>query len=130
MATLKLMNSTMMPQEGFYRCEKISPEEARNLFQQFQGKVESYIGYPDTAQYMEQVLRATVPLSRATTTFEKGDKALVCKLAYRLTDPNNKGKNCPKEQDYEWYVITYYGDREQDLLSELDSMVNIRIYGR
>lgn len=103
---VKLMNSAMMPVEGVYKLRKITVDEARMVVAKA-AKIESYIGYPDTANYMSHVLGIEVPISRAETTLEDGDIMLICRLRYRVQNPQEKGKFVPKDDDFEWFVAEY-----------------------
>jgi hypothetical protein len=121
--TVKLMNSAMMPEEGFYRCRSISPEEARWIIKQNNAQIESYIGYPETAQYMEKTLGVPVPVNRGNTRFDAGDIALICKLRYRVANPAEKGKQNIDTRDYEWFIVEYYGDRVLDVIQQLEQEI-------
>jgi len=106
---LVLMNSTMMPCEGFYRAKKISENEARLVvLDHFTRPIESFVGYPETASYMAEVLGVGVPVNRSQAELEDEDVILVCKLAYRIQDPAQKGNLKPESKDYEWWVIHYW----------------------
>ena len=100
-----LMNSTMCPAEGTYVVEKITPEIAKQLVQKAD-KVESYIGYPQTAEYMSRVLGIAVPVNRGETVLHNGDTVIVCKLKYRVANPATKGEGV-NEEDFEWWKMTY-----------------------
>jgi hypothetical protein len=104
---LKLMNSAMMPVPGTYVARKITVDEARAIVQKFHGKFESYIGYPDTAKYMSEVLGVDVPVNRSETSLADRDEILVCKLRYRVKDPGAKGTFTPNADDYEWWHVIY-----------------------
>jgi len=104
---VKLMNSAMMPVPGTYTARKISPEEAREIVKRYGEKVESFVGYPETARYMSIVLGVDVPVNRAETTLESGDEIIVCKLKYRLKNPAEKGNFVPSDDDYEWWHVMY-----------------------
>lgn len=105
---IKLLNSAMMPQEGIYKAQKITPEQARRVFEHFSksGWV-SYVGYPQTAEYMSKVLGVEVPVNRAQATLDNDDIILVCKLKYRLSNPADKGAEVP-ENAFEWWVVEYH----------------------
>lgn len=104
---LKLMNSAMMPQEGVYIAKKISVDDAREIFRRHCAVFESYIGYPETAQFLSEIFGVSVPVSRAETKLEDGDEIIVCKLKYRLSDPNQKGRIAPTRDDFEFWYVQY-----------------------
>lgn len=105
---LKLMNSAMMPVPGTYIAKRITPDEAKSILQKHE-RFESYIGYPDTAKYMARILGVDVPVNRLQTTLEDGDEVLVCRLKYRVQNPNAKGSFTPSDDDYEWWYVQYKG---------------------
>ena len=104
---LKLMNSAMMPAPGVYVAKKITPEQAKEIIDRHNGIFESYIGYPDTARYMSQILGIDVPVNRGETVLADEDEILVCKLKYRVAKPSDKGKFTPSDEDYEWFWVKY-----------------------
>lgn len=112
---IRLMNSTMMPQEGIYRLLKVEESQIKGLFNFYRKighEVQSYIGYEQTAKYMSNVLDYEVPVNRVETTLESGDVLIICKLPYRVPNPNDKGKEVKEE--FEWFVAEYkklWGDR-------------------
>jgi hypothetical protein len=108
------MNSTMMPNEGKYICKKTTPEIAKEVVSKAD-KIESFVGYPDTAKYMKRVLGIDVVLSRAQTVFEAGDIAIVCKLRYRLQNPAQKGVYTPQDEDFEWWLVEYQPQGGRDM---------------
>ena len=110
MMTTILLNSAMMPAEGVYRLRRISRDEfAKLVADAYQrGDLQSYVGYPETAQHIERVSGVPIQVNRAPTKLA-ADQAtiLICKLAYRVADPSAKGKLNPNDSDYEYYVATY-----------------------
>jgi len=107
---LHLMNSAMMPTEGQYVIEKITPQIALMIFQGFTCW-QSYIGYQNTSAYLEKILGVKIPLSREETHLENHDEVIVCKLRYRpgqvgmKADP--KEQSAVKDEDFELYHVTY-----------------------
>lgn len=73
-----------------------------NKFKEFK----SYIGYPQTAEYMSKVLGVNVEVNREEMQLKDGDMMLVCKLKYRVKDPTTKGQEV-SEDDFEWYLVSY-----------------------
>jgi hypothetical protein len=70
----------------------------------------SCIGYPETAQYVQDVCAAAglayrPPLSRASLALEVGDQALVVRLTYRV-DPGRKGRHRPRPEEWELGLLT------------------------
>lgn len=105
---LILMNATIMPAEGAYKAQKISEEAAKELASEYvPEQIESFIGYPETASYMAEVLGVGVTVNRGQAELRDGDVILVCKLTYRVQDPSQKGKLQPSKEDYEWWVVHY-----------------------
>ena len=113
MRKLILMNSAMMPFEGAWRLERITPETAREIAKRA-NSIQSFIGYESTAKYMENVLGVEVPVNRSIVTKEDFQNAIaiVCKLKYRVKNPNEKGKFTPGNEDFEWYLLAYEGSGE------------------
>lgn len=113
MRKLILMNSAMMPFEGAWRLEKITPEMAKEISQRAD-VIQSFIGYESTAKYMSNVLGVEVPINRSVVTKEDFQDAIaiICKLKYRVKNPKEKGKFTLSNEDFEWYLLTYEGSGE------------------
>ncbi len=81
---IKLMNSTMMPNQGYYSLQQITAKDF--AVQLADSPFESSVGYPDTAREIESIVlretgkKITVPVSRATTILGAEETILVCKL--------------------------------------------------
>jgi len=107
--TTVLLNSAMMPAEGIYILRRISRDKfgqlVANAYQR--GDLRSYIGYPETAQHIERVSGVPIQVNRAPTQLADQATILICKLAYRVPDPADKGKLKPSDDDYEYFVATY-----------------------
>jgi len=99
---LYLMNSAMMPQDGVYHKETITPSEAKELFNGAGCMWKSTIGYPNTKKIVDQVLSADIPLCRDSVQFESGDDSIVFSLKYRILSPEEKAANThgSKLEDY------------------------------
>jgi hypothetical protein len=99
----------MMPAEGIYILKRISRDDfGRLVADAYQrGDLHSYVGYPETAQHIERVSGVPIQVNRAPTRLPDQATMLICKLAYRVSDPNDKGKLQPADDDYEYYVATY-----------------------
>ena len=104
-----LLNSAMMPDEGLYILRRVSREFFAELIADAyrQGHLQSYIGYPETAQHVERIARVPIPVNRAATQLPDQCLIAICKLKYRVADPVAKGKLQPGEDDYEYFVATY-----------------------
>ena len=106
---IRLMNSAMMPVEGKYTLYQTTQDQFVNdlRFAAKNGKLESYIGYPDTALFIERISNVTIHVNREKTIVNDGDTLLICKLKYRVVDPNEKGKFTPTDDDYEFFICFY-----------------------
>ena len=104
-----LLNSAMMPDEGIYILRRISRDKFGQLVADAyqRGDLRSYIGYPETAQHIERVSGVPIQVNRAPTKLADQATILICRLAYRVTDPGMKGKLQPSDDDYEYYIATY-----------------------
>lgn len=108
---VKLMNSAVMPQEGSYVLDRITEAEFVRELAQAGPVFESYVGYEQTAQHIEQICRekghyVRVDVSRAQTKVQHGDCMLICKLRYRVADPSTKGQ--PQPEDWEYFRCVYF----------------------
>jgi hypothetical protein len=115
--TVRLMNAAMMPQPGTYRAEALSQEEFVEALRAAPGFV-SYVGYPQTAEWIQQIAGVIVPVSREQTVLEDGDVLLVCKLAYRV-DPRRKGDW--QQEDWEYCRVLYASPRDGSMFPEIVS---------
>jgi len=104
-----LLNSSMMPSEGLYILRRVSREFFAELIADAhrRGNLRSYIGYPETAQHIEQISGVPIPVNRAATQLPDQALIAVCKLKYRVSDPATKGRLQPGDEDYEYFVATY-----------------------
>lgn len=99
-----LMNSAMMPAEGVYILTRVSRER---FVEAMRAGFVSYIGYPDTAHFLERISGRSVPVNRSETLMFDGAIMLICKLKYRLTNPADKGRFTPSDADYEFFFCEY-----------------------
>jgi hypothetical protein len=91
-----VINAAMIPAPGTWRYEPISADQAKAWLRA--GPFESYVGYEQTASYLQQLAGVPVPVSRAKVEgVRPGDELLVCRLAYRVVDPATKGKAQPED---------------------------------
>ena len=104
-----LINSAMMPDEGLYILRRVSRELFAELIADAyrQGRLQSYIGYAETARHIENISGVPIEVNRAATQLPEQALIAVCKLKYRVSDPATKGRLQPGEDDYEYYVATY-----------------------
>ncbi len=108
MARLLLLNSAICHIPGYYKIQSISAKKARLIYKMAkeEGKIiESYIGYPDTAAILANVVQDEIPINRGEFTWEKGDMAIVIRLKYRVKSPKEKGAFKPNPEDYEFLLI-------------------------
>jgi hypothetical protein len=104
-----LLNSAMMPDEGLYVLRRVSRELFGELVADAHrcSNLQSYIGYPETAQHIEKISGVPIPVNRAATQLPDQALLAVCKLKYRVSDPTIKGQFRPGDEDYEYFVATY-----------------------
>ena len=104
-----LLNSAMMPDEGLYILRRVSREFFGELIADAhrRGELQSFVGYPETAQHIERIARVPIPISRAATQLPDQCLIAICKLKYRVADPSTKGKIQPGDEDYEYFIATY-----------------------
>lgn len=107
-----LMNSPMMPTDGVYRriqlpIQKWADEIGEKQFT-------SYIGYPQLANLLEDLLGRKIEVSRAETNFEQGDVAYVAQLVYRILSPQEKaaGIHGNSLEDYRFFRVEFFGKSE------------------
>ncbi len=101
----KLMNSAMMPAPGNYALRQVDSAAFSDLLRT--EKFSSFIGYQDTADFLERISGVKVPVSREPTTVEDGDTLLIVKLKYRVQNPGDKSRFVPADSDYEFFVCGY-----------------------
>jgi len=102
---IKLMNSAMMPTEGHYQLSRLSRDMFVSILRDA-GQCDSYVGYEQTAQFVERISGVKVEVSRRQTTFADGDRALIVRLAYRVPDATTKGAPVD-ENEYEFFLVRY-----------------------
>lgn len=94
----------MIPQEGEYHCKKITPKELKKYFK---GEWKSYIGYPQNAKILSEILGVNIPINREKVgALQDGDIIIAMRLKYRIDNPRIKGKKINKN-DFEYYIIKY-----------------------
>jgi hypothetical protein len=108
MKTLKLMNSAMMPVEGYYHLKKISFKEFITAV--IDNNIESYIGYQQNIDLIKEWSGKDIELNRSLATFEDGNLALIMKLNYRVANPKDKG-NKVDENSFEFFIVEYRSEK-------------------
>lgn len=101
----KLLNSAMMPSLDFDYLRapgRVTAQEFAQILRS--APFESFIGYPETARILSDLSGVEIPISRAQTTVEPGDKLLFARLKYRLADPAQKGQTRHTVEDFEFAV--------------------------
>jgi hypothetical protein len=104
------MNSLTFPRnadELTLSAKKITPGEARQFFLKYKDDYKSYIGYPDTALMLANVLDSKVELSRDDTIVKDGDVILAVRLIYRVQprDKKFRASEKTKPENYEFYKV-------------------------
>ena len=102
---LKLMNSAMMPQPGYYKLVRLTEHQFMVAIMEA-GVVDSYVGYPQTAAFVEVLTGVKIEVSRRQTVLLDGESVLIIKLTYRLQEWSDKTKPVDESQ-YEFYMATY-----------------------
>ena len=87
-----LLNSAVMPNEGVYTLIQISADSFKEVLQEADEKdnFKSYIGYPETADLIQQITGIAVEVSREQATLTLGDVMLIVKLRQRVANPADK----------------------------------------
>ena len=100
-----LLNSAVMPNEGVYTLKQISVDTFKNILEDAvkTDNFKSYIGYPQTAQLIEQITGIAVEVSREQATLTPGDTMLIVKLRQRVANPADKDTIQLSIDDIEFY---------------------------
>ena len=100
-----LLNSAVMPNEGVYTLKQISEATFQKLLQEAAAtdNFKSYIGYPQTAQLIEQITGIAVEVSREQASLTPGDIMLIVKLRHRVANPADKETLQLSIDDFEFY---------------------------
>ncbi len=100
-----LLNSAVMPDEGVYTLKQITEatftKELRNAA--VSDNFRSYIGYPKTAQLIEQITGIEIEVSREQATLNPGDTMLIVKLRQRIVNPADKETFQLSTDDIDFY---------------------------
>ena len=100
-----LLNSAVMPNEGVYTLKQISEATFQKLLQEAAAtdNFKSYIGYPQTAQLIEQITGIAVEVSREQASLTPGDIMLIVKLRHRVANPADKETLQLSIDDFEFF---------------------------
>lgn len=98
-----------MPNEGVYTLKRISEARFTKEIQEAAetGNFNSYIGYPQTAQLIEQITGIAVEVSRTQATLTPGDSMLIVKLRQRIVNPVDKETLQLSIDDFEFYQCNW-----------------------
>ena len=101
-----LLNSAMMPTEGIYTLKRISKSKFQELLQEAAatGNFQSYIGYPKTADLIEQLTGIEIDVSREQAELTTGDVMLIVKLRHRIQDLSDISTYQPSIADLDFFV--------------------------
>lgn len=119
-----LMNSTVMPQPGGYHLLPLTRAEFVQAVQTaaHEGKLESYLGYPDAAMYVSQLTGIEVSVNRRAARLCMGDEILVCKLNCRAAVPGRRSRSLAiAERAYGFYRITYWPYHQATITAREDA---------
>ncbi len=87
-----ILNSAVITAPGTYDYKHITPTQAIDWLNE--GGWESTIGYPETAEALQQICGCKIPVNRKVITMQAGDEALVFRLIFQQgyrPDPSQKG---------------------------------------
>lgn len=103
-----LMNSAMMPVSGLYQMEALTSEEFFLTIKN-EENIQCFIGYEQNLQIIEENTGKRFDVCREQIMdLERGDRMLVMKLNYRVSDPTTKGMKVNKE-DFSYFWVLYFG---------------------
>ena len=112
-----LLNSAMMPAEGAYTLKRISKSKFQELLQEADatGNFQSYIGYPKTADLIEQLTGIEIEVSREQAELATGDVMLIVKLRHRIQDLSDISTYQPLVDDLDFFLcyLATFGRREK-----------------
>lgn len=97
---MKLLNSTIMPNEGTYQIKKISPEEFGRLIAHAKN-IESYIMFKSTAEVIKKLSGKEVPIRKKKCFFNGEEEEY---LALTLKDGYH---NKIDASSFNYYKIKY-----------------------
>lgn len=114
-----LLNSAIMPSEGYYKLEKISKDEFLRILTRayFYNYLLNYIGYAQNLDLIEKWTQHYAnpiklsPNRDQVVELKDGDVLIIMKLRYRVQDPSVKGMPV-NEEDFEFYKAVYSKTKE------------------
>ena len=113
-----LLNSAVMPDEGVYTLKQITEttftKELRDAAAS--DNFRSYIGYPETAQLIEQITGIAIEVSREQATLTPGDTMLIVKLRQRMANLANKEGLQLSVEDFEFFQCDWQPMEEKGTL--------------
>ena len=100
-----LLNSAVMPDEGVYTLKQITEAAFTKELQDAAASdnFRSYIGYPETAQLIEQITGIAIEVSREQAVLSPGDTMLIVKLRHRVANPTDKKTLQLSTDDFEFF---------------------------
>lgn len=111
---IRLLNSAVMPRAGVYSARVIDRDEfaVRLRLAVDCGELRSYIGYEETARFVERVAGVAIHVSREPTSLDDGDTMLVARVRYRV-DPRRKGAPLAlSDGDFEFLLVEFREERQ------------------
>jgi len=102
------MNSSMMPQDGFYTKKTISPEKFREIFLSAD-EIVSSVAYPEINSVVGSQLRITIPIDRdkGLTVLDPISTIICVKLSYRVPSERKGHRLGSRYKDYEFSLIQF-----------------------
>ena len=101
-----LLNSAVMPTEGVYTLKRISKAAFQKVLHEAvaTGNFQSYIGYPKTADLIEQLTGIEIEVSREQAELATGDVMLIVKLRHRIQDLSDISTYQPSLEDLDFFL--------------------------
>ena len=111
-----LLNSAVMPDEGVYTLKQITETTFTKELQDAAASdnFRSYIGYPETAQLIEQITGIKVEVSREQASLTPGDIMLIVKLRQRVINPADKETLQLSIDDFDFFRCDWTPSDEGD----------------
>lgn len=106
---VRLLNAAVMPREGDYSLQRLTPQQFAQLVRDHseKGRIDSYIGYPECAHLLTELCEVPIELNRSPTLVVDGDTLLIARLIYRVSNPAAKGQVKATVDDYEFFICRY-----------------------
>ena len=101
-----LMNSSMMPEDGAYDCRTISKQDFVAIINKAK-EIKCHIGYANTVEFVNKITGKDFTESRTPAKIKDGDLMLICRLKYRPANPETKGIEGVKDNEYEFKYTLY-----------------------